>query len=110
MYKVDPQYPFAAFVNQMIAYAMSPMMTPAALANQAQIAYAGDPLAGKKVPGSTINWNDATQVQQLVSTWYQASNTPPPADYDAVLAANVGPNQPWNYSYEQWADIGIIKL
>lgn len=109
MFTVDPTHPFAQFVNTMIGYAASPFMSPAAFANQAKQSFEGDPLAGQKVPGSSLAWNDATQVQQFISTWYTASGNKTPDNFDAILNANAGPQAPWNFSYEKWKELGIIK-
>lgn len=108
MYKVDSSYPFAKFVNQSVLYLQ--YTSPAALANQIQVGYPGDPLAGTIIQGSTLAWNAATQTQCLIDVWYSASGTVRPDDYDAVLSVNIGPNLMWNWSYVEWAAAGIIKL
>ena len=107
---VDPKYPFANFVNAMLRYVQSPFMSPQAFANQAKVAYAGDPLRGQRVPGSTLEWNRATQVQQLIVQWYVEGGNVTPDDLDTILAINAGPDAPWNYSYARWADLGWLKL
>ena len=107
---VDPNYPFARFVNEMLKYTQSPFMSVMAFANQAKVAYDGDPLKGGKVPHSSLDWNKATQVQQFISQWYTEGGYTTPDDFDKILAINAGPEVPWNYSYEKWADLGWIKL
>lgn len=106
MFQVDPKQPFAAFVNAMIGYAQ--YMPASALANQAAVAYSGDPLAGKNVAGRA--WNDMTQVQQYICVFYDASGQAMPDNIGAVLDANAGPDLPWNYSYAKWAALGVLKL
>lgn len=106
MFQVDPKQPFAPYVNAMIGYAQ--YMPAAALANQAGVSYAGDPLAGQTVAGRA--WNAMTQVQQLICQYYQASGQVMPDDIGAILDANAGPDMPWNYSYAKWAQLGVLKL
>lgn len=113
MYKVDPSQPFADFVNAMIGY--DQRLNSRQIINQIQSSvgsppFYGDPLIGTTITGTTITWDGATQVQQLIQVWHSASGTIAPKDYDAILKANAGPFEPWNYSYDTWASLGIIQL
>ncbi|TAK97792.1 MAG: hypothetical protein EPO08_20730 [Rhodospirillaceae bacterium] len=106
MYKVDPAQEFAAFVNAMIA--PNAYMRPAAILRQVIVAFPGDPLAGKTIPGSGLMHNAATTVQQLIEQWYESSGKERPAGYGKMLALNAGPHEPWNYSYDDWAALGVL--
>lgn len=109
MFRVDNSLPFAAFVNMEIFWGQ--YMGYDALKRQAQLAYEGDPLAAN---GGTsfgeINWRDTTEVQSSIIVYYGASGQGLPPDLHAILAANAGPDLPWNWSYAKWAAQGALKL
>jgi hypothetical protein len=78
--------------------------------------YSGDPNRGQMIPGTELNYDDATQVQRLIFMAYQlagiASNpagasveSGVPTDIASILAANPGPTgdgEWWNWSYAAW--------
>ncbi|HEY4363311.1 MAG TPA: hypothetical protein VGN17_20255 [Bryobacteraceae bacterium] len=78
--------------NSMLA-----QINPGALSNTA--AQAGDPMYGVQVPGTSLNWNDLTQNQQLAYQHAMLSGLPAGQSMSDFLAANVGPSAWWNASY-----------
>jgi hypothetical protein len=109
-YTPDPTKPWAAYVTEAIIYLKA--TSPAALQNQAHQAYLGDPLIGVDLTGGTtpgpLNWEDATEVQCAIYEWYGESGTDK-SGIAPILAANVGPNVSWNYSYTQWGLPGALS-
>ena len=107
MFSIDPSKPYAASVNFFIK--ISCYMSRAALANQVQQAYPGDPLVGTVLQGSNppLKWEDATPVQQAIYEWYTEGGQVTD-NIGPELTANVGPFLPWNYSYTQWGLPGAL--
>lgn len=110
LFQLDPSLPFAAFVNPKIADTQR-LTASGGIAypyNQLIDAYPGDPLVGSTIPNSSITWNKSTETQGLIFEYYQvngeANPSGPafPADMDAILKANVGPDEQWNGSYTDW--------
>jgi hypothetical protein len=97
---IPATYPFAQFVNGTIAIARR--MPLGALVRQAQLAYPGDPLVGTLIAGTTIKWEAATQVQQLIAQWFEEGGQLPDANMQQLLDTYRGPFLPWNYSYNQF--------
>jgi len=77
--------------------AMMAQINPAALSNAS--GQAGDPMNGVQVPGTSLNWNDLTQNQQLAYQHAMLSGIPGGQSMSDFLAANVGPSAWWNASY-----------
>ncbi len=109
LFFVPSNEPFASFVNRMVGYANSSFMSMSALSNQAREAYDGDPLAGTKIRDTNINWDDATEVQKLIQVWFEASGTAT-QNLEQILKQYPGPKAPWNFSYADWAALGLLKL
>jgi hypothetical protein len=72
--------------------------------------FGGDPVAGTEIPGTELNYNNATQVQRDI---FDALNAPggqgAPTNIAAILAANPGPTgdgEWWNWSYAAWGLVG----
>jgi hypothetical protein len=105
-WRADPSQPWARDVNAAVKF--DQRMPAAALLNQAIVGYPGDPDVGTQLPGTTINYVDATQIQIAISFYYSESGTVPPSDMQALLVANAGPFVEWNYSYTQFGLPGIL--
>jgi hypothetical protein len=110
LFQLDPSLPFAAFVNPKIADTQR-LTASGGIAypyRQLVVAFPGDPLVGTTIPNSTIKWNASTETQGLIFEYYQvngeANPSGPafPADMDAILKANAGPDDYWNGSYEAY--------
>ena len=95
---VDPKYPFADKVNAEYPH----YETFQAAFNDDRTAYPGDPQVGTTIKNTTIKWEDATSVQKLATEWYGESGMVIPDDMQAIMDANVGPNEFHNFSYAQW--------
>lgn len=101
--------PYAEFVNDKIDFTQRESI--AYTYGQQVQSYGGDPLAGQLCPGcKTLRWNQTTEVQSLIVevaaeklNEQQAGGQSGqyPAGFEAMLKANAGPNELWNYSYEQ---------
>ena len=76
---------------------MMAKINPGALSSTA--GQAGDPMYGVQVPGTTLNWDDLTQNQQLAYQHAMNSGLPAGQSMSDFLAANVGPSAWWNASY-----------
>jgi hypothetical protein len=105
-YQIDSTLPFAAKVNSDLANiqkAAAIVGADEALGqaySAAVTSYAGDPTAGTIMQGSTMPVNAATTVQRMLQLDFVAGGTA--GNLDAILAANTGPAEPWNFSYNQW--------
>ena len=71
--------------------AMMAMMSPAAILNQDKISAAGDPMAGKSIDGTTLNWDDLTQDQQLAYIYAMNYGLPQGQTMQTYLDSNLGP-------------------
>jgi hypothetical protein len=101
LFQIDPSKQYAGVVNKELEYAQSPMMTPAAIINQEQQAYPGDPLAqqGFVLPGG-VKWVDATQVQQAIYNAVSEMGLDA-STFAADITGTPGPDLMWNWSYTQ---------
>ncbi len=97
-YQLPVTVPNADKINPILIQAQ--LMQMPALYNQAIQAYPGDPLAATVLKGTTIEYDDASQVQRLIHQ--DASVTGLPDNIQAILDANKGPMEPWNFSNHQW--------
>ena len=103
LFQLDSSLPFASRVNAEIAPAQR--MSFAAHYREAVVAFAGDPQDGTMLANTSIEANSATQVQRYISQFYSESGMVQPDDIQKILEQNMGPSDPWNYS---WADFGLI--
>ncbi len=98
-FQLDASVPGAAKVNPEIAEAQ--ILSIPANYRQFIMSYGGgsDPMSGKVIPGTDIQWDQSTEVQSLI--WEAVSEGGQiPVDLEAVLLANPGPKEFWNLSYE----------
>ena len=91
--------PYAALVNR--EYNANEGLSFAGCYNQARQGRAGDPLAGKNTPGTDIPWDDATEVQGLISVAYSELGLDK-STLEAEMKANPGPSEFQNLSYAGW--------
>lgn len=84
----------------------SPFMTPAALANQAVVGAAGDPMFGQNVTinGTQVPWNSLDQNQQAMYQYFMGTGQGLPNNF---MSAYAGPNSPWNQTYNQMFPNGL---
>ncbi len=100
--------PFATFVNGIIALDCNPFMSNAAQAQQAAMAFAGDPLVGQVLPNTgtagnpAIAYVDATTTQKLISVYFSASGLDASAVGDGIFAKYVGEDKIYNWSYTRF--------
>ena len=108
-FQLPSSLPCAVFVNPKIDFTQRENI--AYTYGQQAKSYESDPLAGQLCPGCKIlRWNQTTEVQSLMVEFYaeqlnsaQAAGSAGqyPDNFEALLKANAGPNEFWNYSYEQ---------
>lgn len=72
--------------------------------NAQRVSFKGDPLVGTTIPGTTIAWDQSTEVQSLITVAFNESGGAPD-NLQQILDNNVGPKEPWNLSYE---GIGVV--
>ncbi len=97
---IDPNSALGRYLNDNLKYACR--MPMAALQRQAVLAFPGDPLAGTKLAGTSLAYNEATQTQLYIALFYSEGGSTYPENMDSLLKDNPGPALPWNYSYSQW--------
>ncbi len=110
MFQLDKSLPFAAFVNPKIADSQRLFQNEgiAFTYREMIVSFPGDPLVGTTIPGTTITWNSSTETQGLIFEYFQAQGEANPAgpafpaDLEAILKANAGPDEKWNGSYVDW--------
>jgi hypothetical protein len=112
-FQLPASLPQSVFVNEKLAFTQRESI--AYCYGQQVQSYGGDTLAGQLCPGcKTLQWNDTTEVQSLsVEFFAQQLNQHEadgqagqyPANFEAMLRANAGPNELWNKSY---AALGLV--
>ncbi len=103
-FQLDPSVPGAEKVNPEIAEAQ--ILSIPANYRQFIMSYGGgsDPMSGKMIPGTDIEWDKSTETQSLI--WEAVSEGGQiPKNLQQVLDANAGPKEFWNLSYE---DVGLV--
>lgn len=109
IFQVPSGLPFASFVNPKIGFSQRENIVYQY--NQIVQSYASDTQAGGITPGTTIPWNKTSETASLIWEYYYTHaasvnlNDPTaslPADLEKIMEDNAGPNERWNYSYEQW--------
>ena len=98
-FQLDASVPGAAKVNPEIAQAQ--ILSIPANYRQFILSYGAgsDPMSGKAIPGTNIQWDESTEVQSLI--WEAVSEGGQiPANLQEVLDSNPGPKEFWNLSYE----------
>lgn len=111
MYQIDPSKPYAKYVNDRIAE-MQSLSFDAVYTEQLK-AYGGgaaetvpfvlgDPLSGTMIPGTRIPWDQSTEIQGYIYEFFREGGQAPPADFEAELTVNAGPDEYWNWAYSQW--------
>ena len=103
-FQLDPSVPGADKVNPEIAEAQ--ILGIQANYREFIMSYGGgsDPMSGKVIPGTDIQWDQSTEVQSLIWEAVSEGGTPP-ANLEAILLANPGPKEFWNLSYE---GVGLV--
>jgi len=98
-FQLDASVPGAAKVNPEITQAQ--ILSIPANYRQFIMSYGGgsDPMSGKMIPGTDIEWDKSTEVQSLIWEAVSEGGTPP-TNLQEILDANPGPKEFWNLSYE----------
>ena len=105
---VDPSVPknIASVVNREIKSFDG--QTLQEIYNGQRVAFRGDPLVGTTIPGTSIPWDQSTEVQSLLVVAFNEAGGPPD-NLQQILDSNKGPNDgvenSWNLCYE---DIGVV--